>query len=114
MFFWAEERGLPVEEGRTIVVNTIVGMEIFYLFSVRSLHGGALSWRWMLGTPALWIGIGITVLAQIAFTYLSPLQLLFDTRAISFADCAAVAAVGLGLLIIVEIEKRIRRAILRR
>jgi magnesium-transporting ATPase (P-type) len=114
MFFWAEERGLPVEEGRTIVVNTIVGMEIFYLFSVRSLHGGALTWRGILGTPALWIGIGITVLAQIAFTYLSPLQLLFDTRAISLPDCAAVAAVGLGLLIIVEIEKKIRGAILRR
>ena len=38
MFFWAEVRGLPHEEARTIVVNTIVVMEIFYLFSVRYLH----------------------------------------------------------------------------
>jgi hypothetical protein len=39
MFFWAEARGLPIETARTMVVNTIVVMEIFYLFSVRYVHG---------------------------------------------------------------------------
>jgi hypothetical protein len=36
---------LPIEEARTIVVNTIVVMEIFYLFSVRYVHATSLTWR---------------------------------------------------------------------
>ena len=36
-----------------MVVNTLVVMEIFYLFSVRYVHGPALTWQGVLGTPAV-------------------------------------------------------------
>ena len=36
-----------------MVVNTLVVMEIFYLFSVRYVHGSSLTWRGVLGTPAV-------------------------------------------------------------
>ncbi|MCZ7659917.1 MAG: hypothetical protein M5U07_19635 [Xanthobacteraceae bacterium] len=53
MFFLAEARGLPIEEARTIVVNTIVVMEIFYLFSIRYLHSTSFTLgAGLLGTPA--------------------------------------------------------------
>ena len=39
VFFYAIERGVSIETARTMVVNTIVVMEIFYLFSVRYVHG---------------------------------------------------------------------------
>ena len=45
IFFYALERGLSLEMARTMVVNTVVVMEIFYLFSVRYLHGPSLTWR---------------------------------------------------------------------
>ena len=39
------ERGLSLAEARTVAVNTLVVMEIAYLFSVRYVHGTSLTWR---------------------------------------------------------------------
>ncbi len=108
MFEWAMARGLPIEEARTIVVNTLVALEIFYLFSVRFLHAPSLTWQGMLGTRPVLIGVGTVVLAQLAFTYLPPMQALFDTRALSLLDGATIVAAGVVLLLILEGEKRLR------
>ena len=109
MFFWALERGLDVEAARTIVVNTIVVMEIFYLFSIRYLHMTSLTLRGVIGTPAVLIGVAGVVVGQLAFTYLPFMQRLFATRALSLTDGLAVVAVGVALLLILEIEKVVRR-----
>ena len=109
MFFWAERRGLSLEEARTLVVNTIVVMEIFYLFSVRFQHGPSLTWSGVLGTPAVLIGVGVVVLLQLAFTYAPPLQALFDTRPVGPSDGLAVVGTGIARLAILEIEKLVRR-----
>ncbi len=107
MFGWAEARNLPIETARTMVVNTLVVMEIFYLFSVRYVHGPSLTWRGVFGTPAVLIGVGIVVLVQFAFTYLPPMQAVFGTRDLSIGDGVAIVGVGVALLVIVEIEKRL-------
>jgi magnesium-transporting ATPase (P-type) len=106
MFTWAIQRGLSVEEARTIVVNTIVVMEIFYLFSVRYLHSASVTWQGALGTPAVLIGVGAVVLAQLAFTYLPWMQAIFQSRPVSLLDGLAIVAVGVLLLLILEVEKR--------
>jgi magnesium-transporting ATPase (P-type) len=106
MFTWAIQRGLSVEEARTIVVNTIVVMEIFYLFSVRYLHSASVTWQGTLGTPAVLIGVGAVVLAQLAFTYLPWMQAIFQSRPVSLLDGLAIVAVGVLLLLILEVEKR--------
>jgi magnesium-transporting ATPase (P-type) len=110
MFAWATSRGLSVETARTMVVNTVVVMEIFYLFSVRYIHGSSLTWQGVLGTPAVLIGVGGIILLQLAFTYLPLMQRLFDTRGVAFADGLAILAVGLALLAIIEVEKRVQAA----
>lgn len=107
MFAWGESRSLPIETARTMVVNTLVVMEIFYLFSVRYVHGSSLTWRGVFGTRAVLIGVGIVVLAQFAFTYLPPMQAIFGTRDLSIGDGVAIIGVGVVLLVIVEIEKRL-------
>ncbi len=109
IFFWAEERGRSIEEARTLVVNTIVVMEIFYLFSVRYVHGPSLTRQGVLGTPAVLIGVGGVVAAQLIFTYVPSMQVLFGTRAVSLAEGAVVIGVGVGLLLVVELEKRVVR-----
>ena len=111
MFFWAQARGLPVETARTMVVNTIVIMEIFYLFSVRFVHGTSLTWRGVLGTRPVLIGVGVVALAQFAFTYAPVMQLVFDTQAVAFLDGIAVVSAGIALLLIVEIEKQVFRSV---
>lgn len=105
IFFYATERGQSIDMARTMVVNTIVVMEIAYLFSVRFVYGGSLTWRGMLGTPAVLIGVAITVLAQLAFTYLPVLQSVFRTEPVAWRDGLLIVGIGAALLIVVEIEK---------
>lgn len=111
IYSWAIAAGREVEHARTLVVNTIVVMEIFYLFSVRYVHGTSLTARGALGTPAVLTGVSIVILAQLAFTYAPPMQFLFDTRPVSLAEGAGVIAIGIAVLVVVEIEKRVRRTI---
>ncbi|WP_069443153.1 HAD-IC family P-type ATPase [Methyloceanibacter stevinii] len=107
IFFYAIERGQSVDMARTMVVNTLVVMEIAYLFSVRFVYSGSLTWRGMLGTPAVLIGVGITVLAQFAFTYLPALQSIFATEPVAWQDGLLIVGIGAALLILVELEKSI-------
>jgi magnesium-transporting ATPase (P-type) len=110
IFYWAESRGLAHEEARTMVVNAIAVMEIFYLFSVRYLHGTSVTWQGMLGTPAVLIGVGGVVALQLAFTYLPFMQRLFETRSIGPVDGIVIVLMGVALLALLEIEKQARRA----
>ncbi|PWB66017.1 MAG: carbonate dehydratase [Bradyrhizobiaceae bacterium] len=109
MFFLAEARGQPIEEARTIVVNTIVVMEIFYLFSIRYLHSTSFTLRGLLGTPAVLIGIAAIAAAQFVFTYAPFMQFLFATRPVSLLDGLAIVAVGAALFLVLELEKLVRR-----
>jgi len=111
IYVWATGRGLDLETSRTLVVNALVVMEIFYLFSVRYVHGTALTWRGVMGTPAVLIGVAVVVAAQLAFTYLPPLQALFGSRPVGLLEGAVVICVGVLLLAVVEIEKRIAIAL---
>jgi magnesium-transporting ATPase (P-type) len=110
MFFWAESRGQPLEAARTMAVNTIVVMEVFYLFSLRYAHGTSLTWRGLLGTPAVLIGVAIVVAGQFALTYLPFMQTVFGTQPVRFTDGLAITAAGVALLLLLEVEKRVRLA----
>src|SRR5690606_19640025 len=45
VFFHTLGQGRDIETARTMVVNMLVVGEIFYLFNVRYLHVGSISWR---------------------------------------------------------------------
>jgi magnesium-transporting ATPase (P-type) len=107
LFFSALERGLELETARTIAVNTIVVMQIFYLFNVRYAHGTSLTLRGALGTRAVLISIATVVVAQLAFTYAAPLQAVFGSQGVPFLDGLAIIGVGIAMMIIVELEKRL-------
>jgi len=109
IFDWALRRGLSLETARTLVVDTLVVMEIAYLFAVRYVHGGSLTFQGVLGTPAVWLGVSIVVVAQLAFTYAPFMQVVFDTRPVGLLEGAVVLAIGVVLLLVVEVEKGLRR-----
>ena len=113
MFFWFIERGASEAEARTAAVNTLVALEVFYLFSVRMLHGGSIGLRQALGTRPVLIGIGVVLAAQAALTYAPPLQAAFDTAPLAWGDVLACAAVGAAAFLLLEAEKallgRVRR-----
>lgn len=113
MFFWALDRGLSLEAARTVVVNTMVVMEIFYLFSIRYVQGTSLTWRGVLGTPAVLLGVAAAVAAQFAFTYLAPMQAIFESRSLGLHEGVVIVTVGVALLLVVELEKYLSRRITR-
>jgi magnesium-transporting ATPase (P-type) len=109
MFAWAMRRGLSLEEARTIAVNTIVVLEIAYLFSVRFLHLTSVTVQGVLGTPAVLITVGLVIMLQLVLTYAPFMHVLFATRPVALLDGLAIIGVGAALLAILEIEKLVRR-----
>jgi magnesium-transporting ATPase (P-type) len=110
IFAWAEMRGLGLDVARTMVVNTLVAMQIFYLFNVRYVHGTSLTPGGLAGTPAVLISISTVLAAQLLFTYTPFMQQVFGTRPIGLLDGMLIIAVSITLFVLVEIEKRLRRA----
>ncbi|MBX3628577.1 MAG: cation-transporting P-type ATPase [Nitrosomonas sp.] len=109
MFYYALAQGMPVEAGHTLVVNVIVVFEIFYLFSVRYVHGTSLTLHGMVGTPPVLIGVITITLAQFAVTYVPFFNQVFGTRPVAFWDGVMVVCAGILFLFILEIEKYVRK-----
>jgi magnesium-transporting ATPase (P-type) len=111
MFEWALARGLPLEEARAITVNTLVSMEVFYLFSVRYLRTPSFTLQGVRGTRPVLFSIAAVFLLQMLFTYAPFMNTLFSTNPLSIFDGLMVIAVGALLLVILEIEKSVRRGL---
>ena len=112
VFFWAIRRGEELEHAQTFAVNAMVGLEIAYLFSVRLRRSAPFDFRAIRLTRALAIGIGAVILLQIAFTYLPPLEFLYDTRPIDWPDMGVAALAAIGLILVLELEKAVRVGLL--
>ena len=109
IFFGAQSQGASVEKARTMVVNMLVVAEIAYLFNVRFLHMRSLTLRGALGTRPVLVALAIVIVAQIAFTYLPFLQLVFETESLTIGEGAIIIVIGFILLLLLEAEKRITR-----
>ena len=114
LFALAQAQGASIAEARTVVVNALVVLEIFYLFSVRHLKAASVTWRGLLGTPAVLIAVGAVTLLQFVFTYAPFMVPLFDTRPLGLVQGLEIVAVGVAVLLIIEAEKWIRSLIARR
>ncbi|MHB8912794.1 MAG: cation transporting ATPase C-terminal domain-containing protein, partial [Lysobacter sp.] len=109
IFSWAVHRGHEVELARTMVVNTLCVLEMFYLFNVRYLHMTSFTVRGARGTPAVLWAIVALALAKLAFTYAPWMQLLFHTRAVPLVDVLLILAIGVALMVVLEAEKMLMR-----
>jgi magnesium-transporting ATPase (P-type) len=105
MFEWALWRGRSIEEARTVAINTLVILEIFYLFSVRYLRTPALTWRGVLGTRAVLLALASIIALQLLFTYAPFMNALFETRPVQIGDGMVAVALGAALLVLLELEK---------
>ncbi|MGD9508140.1 MAG: HAD-IC family P-type ATPase [Geminicoccaceae bacterium] len=109
VFFGALGAGRDLATARTMVVNTIVVLEIFYLFNVRYMNMTSITLRGVVGTPAVLVAVAAVVVAQFAFTYLPFMHELFDSRPLGLADGFLIVAIGVGLMFLLEGEKLLLR-----
>jgi calcium-translocating P-type ATPase len=104
VFAWEKGRGTPVAEARTVVVNVIVVVEMFYLLNCRSLTRsffalGLFTNRWLLGGLALMMG------AQLLFTYAPFMNQLFHSAPLTGAAWLRIVGIGLVVFVAVEVIK---------
>jgi magnesium-transporting ATPase (P-type) len=105
LFEWQMSRNGDYETARTTAVNTLVAIEMAYLFSARHRFEPALSRNGIRGIRPALIAVALTILFQMAFTYAPPMQQLFSTQPLdahTWAIIAGAAVVAFGL---VELEK---------
>jgi magnesium-transporting ATPase (P-type) len=105
IFKWAIWQGSSIEAARTLAVNTLVMLEVFYLFSSRYIHGPSLTWQGVQGTKAVLIAIGFVAGLQLLFTYTPFMHYLFQTQSLTIEQGLWVWAIGIAGFILVEVEK---------
>jgi len=108
LFQWEQGNGATVAEARTAAVNLFVMVELFYLFSCRSLTGPA----WRAGVFAnRWVVAGVTAQAagQLALTYLPVMNRLFQTAPITGGAWLRILILALAASLIVAADKRMTR-----
>jgi magnesium-transporting ATPase (P-type) len=110
IFVWAQAHGSTVAEARTYAVNTLVVMEVFYLFSVRYLRSPSFTFRGVVGTKAVLISLFTVIAMQLVFTYAPFMEVLFDTRPVNFLQGAEIIGIGIALFCLLELEKMLLRA----
>ena len=105
MFGWASTHGSTLEEARTYAVNTLVAMEVFYLFSVRYLRTPSLRLKQMFNSRAVLVAVLVVVVLQLFFTYVPFMERFFDTRPVDFVHGVEIIGLGMALFVILELEK---------
>jgi len=109
VFFWTLGQGRDIEVARTMVVNTLVVLEIFYLFNIRYLHMTSFTLTGVKGTGPVLAAIAVVVVGQLAFTYLPVMNRIFESRPLTLLDGIVIIAIGVLSLVVLEIEKHLLR-----
>ncbi|MDV7144141.1 cation-transporting P-type ATPase [Tropicimonas sp. TH_r6] len=112
-FFYAINAGYPLDLARTMAMNMLVVLEIFYLFFIRNIHGASITWAAARGTPVIWACLLAVTTAQFAITYLPPLQTVFKTSPVPLMDGVLIVVIGALVFAILETEKQMRLALTR-
>ncbi|GGY41651.1 carbonate dehydratase [Bacterioplanes sanyensis] len=105
--------GRDLEVARTMAVNTLIAMEVFYLFSMRYGQSTSMTWQGVVGTKPVFIALTLVVIAQLLFIYAPFMQGIFDSQPLKVTDLLLIVATGVAVLVIIELEKQIRFALQR-
>jgi magnesium-transporting ATPase (P-type) len=110
VFAWAKDRGHDLATAQTMAMNTIVVLEIAHLFYIRHLHGTVFTRDAVRGTRAVWLAVGLVTAAQVAVTYLPPLNAVFATAPVPLFEGLVIVGLGAAFLVLLETEKQMRLA----
>jgi magnesium-transporting ATPase (P-type) len=106
---WALAQGFGEAVARTVAVNTLVCMEVFYLFSVRYLKAPSFTLQGVKGTPRVLAAVAAVVGLQALFTWAPFMQRLFGSAALPPEALLPVLGAGVAVLVVLELEKALLR-----
>jgi Ca2+-transporting ATPase len=95
---------LALSEAQTITVSTVILFQIFYMINCRSLKGSILKMG-VFSNPAIFVGVGVLLLLQVAFIYFPFLQGVFGSSPIKVYDLCLAFLVGTSVLPLISLEK---------
>ncbi|MGB5443865.1 MAG: HAD-IC family P-type ATPase [Psychromonas sp.] len=109
LFYYYRTHGASLEFARTISVNALVMVELFYLFNCRFLTQSIFTRDFFAGSRAVLIACFAVIVLQLAFSYFPPSQRLFELESIAIKDWLIIIFSSLPVLFIVELEKALQR-----
>jgi cation-transporting ATPase F len=106
LFEWELKSGSDISTARTVAVNVFVMVELFYLFTCRSLNKSAFSTgffsnRW------LFAGVFSMIALQLLFTYLPLMNRSFQSSPVGLVSWLRIIAASVVILFVVELEKKL-------
>ena len=107
LVLWERSNGTDIDTARTIAVNTLVVLEVFYLLNSRFLTRSVLNRDGILGNHYALYAIALVMLFQLLFTYLPIMQLFFHTTPINAMAWGKILLIGLLFFLAVELEKKL-------
>ena len=105
LFLWERENGASIGAARTVAVNALVTLEIFYLVTTRHMKAGVLNREGLFGNRYVLISIAAVLLLQIIYTYAPPMHALFRSEAIGIESWLRIVVLSSFVLFIVEFDK---------
>ena len=107
-FYSALSENIPLEHARTIAMTTMVLFQFFQAWNSRSETQSVFRMN-PLSNPFLFYSMVAAFLAQIAVIYVPAMRWIFRTVPLSLADWSWITLVAVSVVIVVEIDKWMRR-----
>ena len=100
--------GNTIAQARTVAVNSVVAVALFYLFNCRSLTRSVFQIGFF---SNLWVIAGVVgmVILQALFTYAPFMNSIFSSAPIGWTEWSRILALGLVSFAVIELEKAFRR-----
>ncbi len=108
LFMWEMGRGADLDKARTEALTVLVFYQLFNVFNARSETRSAFAMN-PLSNPFLFFSIIASIIAQVAVIYWAPLQLIFRTTPLGASDWLVILPVAFSVIVVVEIDKAVRR-----
>jgi Ca2+-transporting ATPase len=108
LYEWELLTGASVAVARTVAVNVVVVVEMFYLFNCRSLTQSMFRLG-LFSNPWVILGLAGVIVLQLLFTYAPFMNQFLSSAPVSLEAWGRILGVGFFGYLAVELEKWLRR-----
>ena len=109
MYGWAlAQEAMSLEQARTVALSTLVVFQAFHLFSSRSELRSVFSMS-VTGNRFLFLAQAGALVVHVAALYLPATQFVLRVEPIPLGAWGLIVAVSLSVLLVIELDKLIRR-----